>query len=217
VTLPRPSDDPAVRRARAVGSDTRRAILAELERADGGLDVRRLADRTHLHPNAVRQHLAVLRDAGLVTEAVERAHGAGRPPTIYRAASAISVDPFERLAALLVDVAAGRDVAAVGADEGVRLTAELHDAVDPADALAHAAATHGFTVRVDRGADATRVALEGCPYASLAGPVVCALHRAVAEGAATAAGGRVTGYHIVDPRVANCEVVLAPPPEGATP
>jgi predicted ArsR family transcriptional regulator len=207
-----------VRRARAVGSDTRRAILASLAEADDGLDVRRLADVTHLHPNAVRQHLAVLRDAGLVTETVDRGRGAGRPPAIYRAVSVAAADPYQRLAALLVDVAAGRDISAVGADEGARLAAELGGDADVAAAVAHAATTHGFAVRVDHGDEAARVALAECPYAALAGPVVCALHRAVAEGAATAAGGRVAAFHVVDPRLAPCEVVLtAPPPEGATP
>jgi len=49
---------------RALGDDTRRAIVEELR--DGPLGVQDLADRLPVTRSAVSQHLKVLHDAGLV-------------------------------------------------------------------------------------------------------------------------------------------------------
>jgi predicted ArsR family transcriptional regulator len=214
VTLPRPTGDHAARRARALVDGTRRRLLDEL--GAGPLDVRALATRAGLHENAVRQHLSVLRDAGLVVEDVERVAGrVGRPRSLYRSAGATTpaVNPFERLATLLAEVAAGRPAAEVGAEDGVAL-AMAHVGRDTADVVADIATGSGFAVRVDRRPDGTRVVLGGCPFAAIAGPVVCALHRGVAEGAARAAGGAVTRFDVADPAVRPCELTLAPFPEG---
>src|SRR5512135_2420040 len=120
MTHPRPIDDPIVRRAQARSGNTRRAVLDRLAVAPAGVAV--LAAALAVHPNAVRQHLAVLHAAGLVIEEID--HGTarvGRPGTVYRAVAdgAVTPNPFERLAALLVDVAAGGDPMEVGTAEGV--------------------------------------------------------------------------------------------------
>lgn len=210
MTLPKPTADLAARRARALADATRRALLDHLQ--SSGVDVRTLATRTGLHDNAVRQHLAVLRDAGLVVEELDREHRVGRPRTLYRATGdATTINPFERLAALLAEVAAGADVRDVGMAEGAALAA-ARGAGDPADVLAHLAATQGFAVHVDRHAEGVRIVLDRCPFAAIAGPVVCGLHRAIADGVARAAGGTVTGFDIADPAVRPCELTLASTP-----
>ena len=48
------------------------------------MGVGELTDYVQLNHNAVRQHLTVLKDAGLVTEEVEDRDRAGRPRLLYR-------------------------------------------------------------------------------------------------------------------------------------
>lgn len=208
MTLPRTTPDVELRRTRARANPTRQRLLDQL--ATGPHDVRALAAVHRLHPNAVRQHLAVLRDAGLVVEEVERVAGrTGRPRTLYRAAGADRVvSPFERLARLLVHVANGGDPLEVGRAEG-HATAE--SARDATEAVTSAAVASGFGVAIDRAPARTRITLHGCPFADVAGDVVCALHRGVVEGAARRAGGAVVDFDINHPTVAPCTVTLGEP------
>jgi predicted ArsR family transcriptional regulator len=208
VTLPRRATDVEARRARALGDPTRRAILEHLEAT--ATDVRSLAARCGLHPNAVRQHLAVLTDAGLVTDDLDRAAGrVGRPRRLYRAATA--VNPFEWLARLLVDVAVGAEPIERGRAEGAALAADLAGTEsDPAQVVARIAGSHGFATRIHRQSTGAVVALDGCPFAAVAGPIVCALHHGIVEGAAHTAGGAVTSFAVADPAIGPCEVTLTP-------
>jgi DNA-binding transcriptional ArsR family regulator len=68
------------REARALGEPTRRRLFRYIAHAPGPGSVAELTGCVRLNHNAVRQHLAVLRDARLVTEQAERRAGAGRPP-----------------------------------------------------------------------------------------------------------------------------------------
>lgn len=210
MTLPKPIGDPTGRRARALADATRRRLLEHLSREP--LDVRELAARTGLHQNAVRQHLAVLHDAGLVVTERDRSTArVGRPRALYRAVSdaPTGANPFEQLAALLADVAGGRDLDTVGAEAGAALAA-LQPGADPAELLASLATGSGFTAAIDRRPRGTRIALGGCPFAAIAGPTVCGLHRAILDGAARAAGSAVVRFDVVDPAVHPCELTLAP-------
>ena len=205
MTLPKSIPDVELRRTRASGDATRRRLLDRLRAAAS--DVRTLAADSGLHPNAVRQHLAVLREAGLVVEEIERVPGrTGRPRTLYRAADGVDApNPFERLARLLVEVADGGDPVEIGRVEG-RSAAASADALDAADGVASVAVTSGFGVAIDR--TRTRITLHGCPFAAVAGEVVCALHRGVVEGAAERSGGRLVDFEIHQPAVAPCTVTL---------
>jgi predicted ArsR family transcriptional regulator len=212
VTLPQPSTDVATRRRRALVDDTRRGLLDQLRPAP--LDVRTLAGRTGLHANAVRQHLHVLHDAGLVVEHRERVAGrVGRPRVLYRSVDGeLSDNPFELMARLLVDVAAGRAPGDAGAAEGAVLAAN-HPSGDAATVVSDLAAGRGFAVHVDGRPDGTRVVLDRCPFASIAGPLVCAVHQGFVDGAARAAGSTVIAFDLADPAVRPCELTLAPSPE----
>lgn len=71
---------------RALGDRSRVRILRTLRASDRGLDVLELARTVALHPNTVRSHLAVLEDAGLVSRALDRRPGRGRPRALYSSA-----------------------------------------------------------------------------------------------------------------------------------
>lgn len=70
--------------ARALGEDTRFKIYRHLCRADTPVAVTTLAQSFSLHPNAIRQQLSRLEQAGLVVSTAERSGtGAGRPRRLY--------------------------------------------------------------------------------------------------------------------------------------
>jgi predicted ArsR family transcriptional regulator len=70
--------------ARALGEETRFKVYRAICVADAPLPVSDLADSFSLHPNAIRQHLARLEQAGLVVSRADRdGTGAGRPRRLY--------------------------------------------------------------------------------------------------------------------------------------
>jgi predicted ArsR family transcriptional regulator len=70
--------------ARALGEDTRFRIYRQLYRSSDPVAVTTLAQEFSLHPNAIRQHLSRLEQAGLVVSRAERGGGgAGRPRRLY--------------------------------------------------------------------------------------------------------------------------------------
>lgn len=71
--------------ARALGEGTRFRIFRRLCRSPDPVSVRDLTETFDLHPNAIRQHLARLEQAGLVSSSPRREGGAGRPRRVYRA------------------------------------------------------------------------------------------------------------------------------------
>jgi predicted ArsR family transcriptional regulator len=70
--------------ARALGEETRFGIYRRLCTSEEPVSVNALAEDFSLHPNAIRQHLARLEQAGLVVSWAERNGGtAGRPRRLY--------------------------------------------------------------------------------------------------------------------------------------
>jgi predicted ArsR family transcriptional regulator len=70
--------------ARALGEETRFGIYQQVCVSGEPVSVRGLAQEFSLHPNAIRQHLARLEQAGLVVSHADRdAVGAGRPKRLY--------------------------------------------------------------------------------------------------------------------------------------
>jgi predicted ArsR family transcriptional regulator len=70
--------------ARALGEETRFNIYRAICISDDPIAVSSLADTFSLHPNAIRQHLARLEQAGLVVSRADRdGVGAGRPRRLY--------------------------------------------------------------------------------------------------------------------------------------
>lgn len=117
--------------ARALGDPTRYALFEHVRAARRPLTVAELRGVFPLHPNAIRQHLRTLRQAGLLIESSAPARGRGRPArTFTLSLGAIerwdATGPHEHLAAMLLEVLlTGDDPLAVGAATGERLAAEL--------------------------------------------------------------------------------------------
>jgi predicted ArsR family transcriptional regulator len=70
--------------ARALGEETRFRIYRQVCSSSDPVSVRLLAQDFSLHPNAIRQHLARLEQAGLVVSRADRnGGGAGRPRRLF--------------------------------------------------------------------------------------------------------------------------------------
>ena len=82
----------ARRRADAVAAPARRALLDLLLAADGPRTAQELAGALGVHHTAVRQHMLVLRDAGLdAIEAYHPDHDAARTAHYVRQAAALGL------------------------------------------------------------------------------------------------------------------------------
>src|SRR5450759_1403606 len=72
------------REARALGDPTRHRVFRYIVDSERPVTVAELTAYVQLNHNAVRQHLAVLKDAGLILEEVESRNRPGRPRLLYR-------------------------------------------------------------------------------------------------------------------------------------
>ncbi|KAA0917870.1 metalloregulator ArsR/SmtB family transcription factor [Dietzia sp. ANT_WB102] len=178
-------------------ADTRDKVLAAIRRAATPPTVDEIARQLDLHHNSVRLHAAVLRDAGLITQASRPGTGRGRPQTTYstspRGAWTGRRD-YRLLASLLlselhategglttevrrVGHAWGRRLAAGASDDAGRSVPKARErVVTVLDEL-------GFEPTTDpRGDD---VELRNCPFLELVDPddgLVCAIHGGMLDG-----------------------------------
>lgn len=204
--------------ARALGDPTRHGIFRYVADAAQPVDIAELTDHFGLNHNAIRQHLAKLVSAGLVTEEHAASSGRGRPRLLYRLDPAAEsrwgvTGPYERLSVLLAEILRTGDSAFDVGKRSVphpRRGAEATD--DPVEVVLEAMERQGFQPEV-RNARGNRVdvVLRNCPFESavLADPdTVCDLHLGIAEGAAALAGERLVVDELVahDPRRANCRL-----------
>ncbi len=205
--------------ARALGDPTRHAIFDYIRVADEPVGIAELTAHLGLNHNAIRQHLAKLVDAALVTEATAAPTGRGRPRLIYELDPAAgsrwgATGPYERLSQLLTEIIrTGDSPVDVGRRAG--LARADHAAESTEDAVAQmcdAMAREGFEPRLHQGRAGTHVILQACPFESsaLADPeTICQLHLGLAEGIAERSGMvQVEGLVAKDPRRANCRLQL---------
>ena len=197
-------DPELVAQGRALGDPTRHHIFRYIAEAEGAVGVAELTDDVGLNHNAVRQHLAVLVEAGLLVEEVEEVlerRRPGRPRLLYRLAPEAegswgTAGPLEFLASALAEVIAtdsspyevgrrlGRDRAGELAGTGLDGMAVIEGELE----------RRGFRPKAKaKPRDGlTEFALHRCPFGSVAAAspeVVCALHRGLAEGLAEGLGG----------------------------
>ena len=196
--------------ARALADPTRASLLRLIQSAESPVGVRELTDKVSLHPNAVRQHLAALRDAGLVIEEKEARHSVGRPRLCYRPNPESEGrlggwNPYEVLSLLLLEIAAGAVPVEVGREYGRRL-AEQAAQPDPVDLFAIVAERHGFHPTIEREGDDVRGVLGRCPFAAAAAtdPLVCELHRGIAEGITAGTAVEVVALEVKSPVEGGC-------------
>jgi predicted ArsR family transcriptional regulator len=181
-------------RHRALGSDSRVAILGLVRAAAGGLTAGDVADSTGLHLSTVRAHLDRLAQAGILVKARASGGQPGRPAWRYRAVTADPAPaPYRDLAAALLDhLADGGDVRAkaarVGHGWGRHLAAAAPPGADAVEAVVSVLDGLGFSPRRQPpGPDAgtATVHLHTCPFLDLVGrnaDAMCGLHAGVVRG-----------------------------------
>jgi predicted ArsR family transcriptional regulator len=204
------------RQARALGDPTRHEVFRYLADADRPVDVPELTDHFGLNHNAIRQHLAKLVDAGLITEDKATTGGRGRPRLVYRLdASAESrwgvTGPYERLALWLAEVVrTGDRPVEVGRRAGRRARLGAADTEDPVAVVVEQMARQGFDPTVRQKGTVVDVTLRTCPFEStaLADPdTVCELHLGMAQGLVEELDGLAVDDLVrKDPRRAHCRL-----------
>lgn len=206
--------------ARALGDPTRHRIFRFIAEADQPVDIAELTNHFGLNHNAIRQHVAKLVSAGLMTEGRVASAGRGRPRLVYEldptADSRWGVTgPYERLSVLLAEVLrTGDSPVDVGKRSVRREPNRAFPDDDPVAVVVDAMERQGFepAVRTTRH-PRVEIVLQSCPFASavLADPkTVCELHLGIVQGAASLAGDRIVVDELVphDPRRANCRLRL---------
>ncbi len=208
--------------SRALGDPTRHAIFAYVRDATRPVAVAELTEHFGLNHNAIRQHLAKLRDASLVIEERGRPSGPGRPPLRYRPTPGAverwgGAGPFEALSMMLLDLLRGDgSPQEVGRRAGHRLAVEYGAEADAVEILDAIARRLGFEPRLRDTRAGTDVVLDRCPFAapaSVAPDIVCDLHLGIAQGIAEAAADEaaITDLVIRPPQRAGCRIEVATP------
>jgi predicted ArsR family transcriptional regulator len=181
--------------------------------------VAELTEHFGLNHNAIRQHLAKLRDAGLILEEVGAPRGPGRPALRYRPTPGAAerwegANPYVNLAQMLIELLRGTGSPfEVGAAAGERLAREYDVQVDAIDVVEAVARRLGFEPRRLARRDRVEVILDRCPFADsavTAPEIICELHRGLAHGIASVAAGDVTVTALVvkPPHRAGCRLEL---------
>ncbi len=133
---------------RALGSESRAAILHLVQSAEGALTAADVVAGVGLHPSTVRAHLEQLVEAGLLMKARASDGAPGRPAWRYRAAAPEPAPgPYRTLAAALVDhLATGgvRLATQAGQEWGERLAAATAGHGGPVGAVMEALHSLGF-------------------------------------------------------------------------
>lgn len=159
-------------------------LVQLLGSAGGPRTAQDLAAELGVHPTAIRQHMSILIEAGLVGAEPFAPTGRGRPRVGYRLIG--ETNPMRWLATAL---ATGMAKGWSARETGRQLGAARHRAdVDPVTALMEEAQHVGFHPRSVRRAGTVEILLEQCPFADvlpMAADVVCDLHRGLAEGLVT--------------------------------
>jgi predicted ArsR family transcriptional regulator len=205
-------DGDALRRARALSVPTRRAVLDLLRGAEAPMTPQQLAAELGVHHTAVRQHLTVLADVGMVEAMQLPSTGRGRPRVAYLPLA--DPDPYQRLSTMLADALnEGITPREAGRRHGRDVTPSADGAI--ATLLAETERL-GFHPRLREGRGRLELVLEACPFADVAAvapQIVCDLHLGIAEGIADRTGGiEVVDLRAADPRTAGCRLITRPSP-----
>ncbi|MBK5287911.1 MAG: helix-turn-helix domain-containing protein [Acidimicrobiia bacterium] len=204
--------------ARALGDPTRHQIFRHVADAHRPVDVAELTELLGLNHNAVRQHLAKLVGAELLTEDHAPRSGRGRPRLVYELdAGADSrwgvTGPYERLSVLLAEILrTGESPEQIGRRAAARQRLGVTPDGDPVALIVEAMDRQGFDPVVrDRGRGRAEIVLQHCPFSTAAvadADSVCGIHLGIAEGLAQRTGAVVDELERRDPRRADCRLRL---------
>lgn len=211
--------------AQALAHPSRRRIAESMGTSPSGMTVAELADRVGLHPNAIRQHLAIMQRAGVVVAAASVATGLrGRPSRRYGlvAPHGVAAVGHRALVRLLLELVRRAGVSedaveAFGMEQGIQML-DPGAQGDP-QVLADAFAGMGFapeevTTQTARHAGDMDLRLRACPFkeAVLAegGHLICVLHRGLVRGALERVDpdAEIADFEPKDPVTAGCRVLI---------
>ncbi|MCE7882890.1 MAG: hypothetical protein DYH08_03335 [Actinobacteria bacterium ATB1] len=181
--------------ARALGHPTRHAIFRRIAGAQEGIGIAELTAAFGLNHNAIRQHVAKLVDAGLVSRARVRSGRKGRPRSVYTVDPSVEsrwgvTGPYERLSHLLAEVIrSGDDPVEVGHRAGrkYRPRSDCHSSDCVVEGITEAMAREGFDPEVRPRMGGIDIVLRRCAFESTAEAdpdTVCSLHLGIARGVA---------------------------------
>lgn len=177
--------------ARALGDATRYRLFRYIVDAARPVAVDELTAHIRLNHNAVRQHLAVLKEAGLVIEETEPRERPGRPRLLYRQHPEVAErwdvpGSYAWLAGLLsTAIRRGQEPRQAGRQDGHRRAAEISGPGDPADLMELELSRRGFRPARTGQERQLEFTLGRCPFAEVAAAdpgTVCQLHLGLAEG-----------------------------------
>ncbi len=210
--------------AKALGDATRYRLFRYIVEAAGPVGVDELTAHVRLNHNAVRQHLAVLKEAGLVIEETEQRDRPGRPRLLYRQHPEVAErwgapGSYAWLASLLsAAIRRRQDPRQAGRQNGHRRAAEISGPGDPADLMEQELSRRGFRpLRAERGRR-LQFTLGRCPFAEVAAAdpgTICQLHLGLAEGLAEGLGQlQVERLTPKDPFRGGCRLSVRRTPGG---
>ena len=198
--------------ARALSDPSRFRLFRHISEATESVDVAELTELLGFNHNAIRQHLAILVDAGLVAESTELRRTRGRPRKLYAPrtdalhAFGGATTTYTRLSSMLLELyTSGDDPYAVGYREGNEAAGgAISDGPDGViGAVIRQLSMEGFAPTPYREDALT---LGTCPFADVAAQnaeVVCTMHRGLIDGYLAGHGGAV-----------ECELSPKPPHEA---
>jgi predicted ArsR family transcriptional regulator len=216
---------------------SRLRVLEELRASSDPLDVAQLAERTRLHTNTVRFHLASLEQARVIERQEEKRTVPGRPRLMYAAipgAEPRSADRGYRLLAhILASYLAGSapDPARLALEAGQAWGRYLADRPAPFADVSPEEATRqilalltelGFDPETHQEDGKTRILLHRCPFREVAESnrdIVCSVHLGLLRGALREMGAPLRATRL-EPMVkpSLCIAHLLPNrPEGGPP
>ncbi len=213
--------------ARALADPSRFKLFQYIAEATAPVGVAELTDFLGFNHNAIRQHLAVLVDAGVVAESNEQRTTRGRPRKQYvlrddalNAFGSVS-GSYQRLAELLLEVI-GSDASPfeVGFQVGVDAAGAGGDDVDLAEVerqLFDRLQVDGFEPRASNDGV---IELSNCPFVDVVtqnSSVVCELHKGLIGGFVSSQNGELSGELTPEnPNQAACRVVVVPASSGGS-
>ena len=204
------------KQSRALGDPTRHEVFRYISTSPTPVGVAALTDHLGLNHNAIRQHLAKLVDAKLISEKTLPSSGRGRPRLCCELdATAESrwgvTGPYERLTLLLSEIINSGDSAfEVGNRSGQHLVLNKDKDSDSVEKLVTAMARHGFEPKAKRKGKKVDIVFGSCPFVAtaLVDPKnVCGVHRGLAFGAAESIDGLMVDELVEnDPRKGTCRL-----------
>jgi predicted ArsR family transcriptional regulator len=207
--------------ARALGDPTRHRIFRHIAGSERPVGVAELTKLVGLKHNAVRQHLGVLKEAGLVLEQAEVRDRPGRPRLLYRLNPEVrgswgTEGPYEVLATLLSEsVRVHASPREVGRRAGKRRAQQMPKAGGTLELLEEDLVAGGFRPVYVPHARGCEFVLGRCPFVEVAAEdpeTVCQLHLGLAEGiAAELHEGALAELVAADPRRAGCRLRVRVP------